>query len=247
MTSATSVMTIGNPTRPMFKSVFDLMDFEDADDEGYVIGTYNGISITMTANMESFRLNDIYRTLSMKTGKTKASKDPYEWKRSEDGAIYLADPVYSPLIKTITKPKAIAGLYAPICHFYMFLFDCAKTKVQRWLDGREWEGECEEGCLYLVQPVKYLGTTTYKFGESWNKKQRFVAYNKTDTKTAKKVDEIKVAKVLHRHAAETILMTHARMNFEQSPAGKEYFIVPNIEDAKTVFDEALIEIRNKGL
>ncbi len=219
--------------------------FDSSEFDHFIAGYYNRLSLTMTANKKWFRINDLFDTLTLKIGNDKPSTCVSKWLKQRVGYTLLNDDEDGKCFVEVLGNQHVKGWYAHVGMFDAILYCTDVPKALNWIRGRKWLGHGDLGEVYLVQSSEHRGTNTYKFGMSWNHGQRFAAYG---------ADCIvhKIAVVLNRFGAEKILMKHANEHFDHAirdkkGKGKEYFTIPKIEDGIRVFDEAIEEIRSKGM
>ncbi len=156
--------------------VFELMDYEDINDD-FCIGTYNGISITMDGSLESFRINDLFKNLTLQVDNARASTSVSHWLNGKVGSILYNDPIYHDLFYKKEGSPKIKGWYAPMVLFNAILYSTNVIKAQKWVMGMMWQ-EPVEGYIYFIQPSDCIDTQIYKYGMTWNTDQRYVSYSK---------------------------------------------------------------------
>lgn len=213
----------------------DLMSYEAIGIDGYYTATYNGISIVVDEDLEHFRLNDIIKSLKSKVGVDKPSTDAHHWMNGKVGSRFYNTSFYHDQFYLKEGSWKVSGWYAPMVLFDAILYSIEPLKAHMWVMGMEWK-EPEDGELYLV----HIGKNIYKYGRTWNMNQRINGYSD-------EVVVIRTVDVSNTHAAERILLLHAEQNFEKDPLGKEYFQIDDIDEAITIFNKAIVEIRSKGM
>jgi hypothetical protein len=87
--------------------------------------------------------------------------------------------------------------------------------------------------IYLVQPEQFLGTDVYKFGRTINPQHRFVEYGDCTI--------VRIFEVSDQYREEHELMVLAKLLFGHPVQGREYFEVPELDDAIQIIKEVALE------
>jgi hypothetical protein len=87
--------------------------------------------------------------------------------------------------------------------------------------------------IYLVQPEQFFGTDIYKFSRTINPQRRFIEYGDCTI--------VRIFEVSDQYRAEHELMVLAKLLFGHPVQGREYFEVPELDDAIQIIKEVAYE------
>ena len=140
-------------------------------DENYVVVSHYGISIIYSVSDDMFNASKLVDAIS--------SSKFRSWKASKEASAFITRfPHYFKVINGKGKNKnRISGTYVHSSMLNVIVSWANPMLGYCLANGLTMETMLDKsGYFYLVRPVQYKDSDVYKFGITWNTKQRFKPY-----------------------------------------------------------------------
>ena len=187
---------------------------------GYV--EFNGIKLYVTSDKQMFNATILTKSINCHVRSASSGANNAKWldliEDSPDDFIYVEG----------NGTQSYKGWYAKLDLLQFILGSINPIRGLAWYRGNEWKNKDVDGLIYLVQPPEFVGTNTFKIGESKNFNNRLNNYGK-GTLILATVD------VTNRSDAEIQMKEHFDKNGAIKVKGNEYYECKDSDEALEIF------------
>jgi hypothetical protein len=163
-------------------------------------------------------------------------EEVYRYNPSRNGEMYQLVNWSDKRNQIILRNNKKGDVTIPKSKWSLIVTDCACEIIfQTQMSDDDWtptDLQTHE-FIYRVQPEQFIGTDVYKFGRTINPQHRFVEYGDCTV--------IRIFEVSNQYRAEHELMVLAKLLFGHPVQGREYFEVPELDDAIQIIKELALD------